>query len=116
MRRAALAVAALLCLAPLGACASEQSGDASCAAVVEADGVSYYGWGGELKQEPELTGRTVDGRVPTCDDGNGVAGGYDLQVAEIEGVPMSVAVHTEQGLYLAEGEEVPEELRALTAE
>ena len=114
MRDVVLPLVVAVCLSPLGACSTGETGSASCAAVVDADGVRYIGWGEEPRRAPDLTGRTVTGRVPSCDDGNGAAESYDLEVAEIEGVPMSVAVHTDQGLYVAEGEEVPEELRALT--
>lgn len=116
MRRAVLALAASLSLATLGACSAGETGSASCASVVDADGVRYLGWGGDLRREPDLTGRTVTGRVPSCDDGNGASEPYDLEVAEIEGVPMSVAVHTEQGIYVAEGEEPPQRLRRLLEE
>jgi hypothetical protein len=116
MRGTAVTLATCLSLTVLGACSSGETGSASCAAIVDAGGVRYLGWGGELDREPDLTGRTLQGRVPSCDDGNGESESYDLEVAEIRGVPMTVAVHSDHGLYVAEGEQVPEELRRLSGE
>ena len=60
-----LALAVVFVGATLVSCSSEEggTGSASCAAVVEYGGHTYFG-GGALKRDPATTGRIVEGTLP----------------------------------------------------
>jgi hypothetical protein len=112
---APLALAAIVALA---GCASEQSpggsaGAASCAAVLDHDGARYVGHG-DLKRDPDTTGRMVDAVVPGCDDTGGLVDpepAEQVRVAELADVPLGTAVLHNGTVYLREGAELPAEAR-----
>lgn len=104
-----LAGSAGACQAP-----SDGGGEASCAAVIELDGHTYWGRGG-LDRIPPTTGEALPAVVPGCDD----SGGQDepvrdesVQVQVLDGVEPRVAVLYHDTLYLREGESLPEETAA----
>jgi hypothetical protein len=67
MRRAAALVLLLLLPGCSGSTDEGVAGSASCAAVIEYDGHTYWGHG-ELTRVPETTGRTETGVRPGCND------------------------------------------------
>ena len=107
MLRPALLGLALLLPAALASCGSGGSAS-SCVAVVEVDGVSYYG-----EDEPEgkvpVTGEVVDAVIPGCNDTGSWRDEPDEEVrAEvIEGVPTDVAVLYADTLHVREGARLP---------
>lgn len=104
----------------LGACTAgdepEVDGDASCAAVLEVDGVRFVGTG-ELRRTPETTGRTVPAVQPGCDDSGGQddAGSADepVEADVLADVAPDVAVLLSGTLYVRDGEPVPTAVRTL---
>src|SRR5262245_45317915 len=67
-----------------------ESPEASCAAILELDGRTYFGHG-ELKTTPPTTERTGIARDSGCDDGGGDPEVRDVVAHELVGVPMSKA-------------------------
>lgn len=89
-------------------------GSASCAALLEIDGVRYLGHG-DLRRRPQTTDRRVEVVVPSCDD----TGGRDEAVPEraasaqeLVGVPVGRAVMMDGALYLRRGTDLPPAARA----
>ena len=87
-----------------------RDGEASCAAVIEYGGHTYFG-GGRLKRDPATTGRIVDGVLPVCDDSGGqdppVGPEETVRVAELEGVPLDTAFLWMGDIYLRRGHRLP---------
>lgn len=101
----------------LGACSPSPTGDgdgggggdASCAAVIEYDGATYWGHG-DLARDPATTGREVDGVMPSCDDTGGrEPAGVDepVRVAELVDVPLETAFLWQGSVFVREGRELP---------
>ena len=107
MLRPALLGVALLLPAALTACGGGESA-ASCVAVVEVDGASYYG-----EDEPDgkvpVTGELVDAVLPGCNDTGSWRDEPDEEVTAevIEGVPPDVAVLYADSLHVREGARLP---------
>lgn len=102
-------------VAALSGCAQSNGwdpagGEASCAALLDYDGHRYAAHE-ELKRTPETTGRTDSGTVPGCDDGNGAALAYDVDVAELVDLPRSRAVLVASALYVRVDRPFPEVAR-----
>jgi hypothetical protein len=107
-----LALAVALAGATLASCSSGErgAGSASCAAVIEYDGHTYWGAGG-LKRDPVTTGRLVEGVLPICDD----SGGQDppevaeeaVRVAELADVPLATGFLWNGSLYLRHRHRLP---------
>ncbi|GAA4715444.1 hypothetical protein GCM10023349_38690 [Nocardioides conyzicola] len=83
--------------------------------MIEYDGATYYG-AGPLRQAPETTGRTMPAVRPSCDD----SGGQDdqdvrdepVQVQELAAVDADVAVIAHDGIYVRDGEDLPDVVRS----
>ncbi|MDN4161953.1 hypothetical protein [Nocardioides abyssi] len=110
-RRTTLGLAAaLVAAAALTACAGAGGdGSASCAAVLEIDGVRYSGYG-DLRRQPETTGRRLDVVVPGCDDTGGQGGAEPDRAAsaeELAGVAADRAVLLDGLLYVRDGSDLP---------
>lgn len=102
-------VLALLAALVLVGCRAGGESEASCVLVVEHDGARYESAPrGTPDREPELTGRTARAVMPGCNDTGGAEEpAEDVEVHEIRGVPMSVAVWVSGDLAVREGEELP---------
>lgn len=84
-----------------------QNPSASCALVVEVDGWTYFGYR-PTERTPPLTGRTIQGVVPACNDTGGSDGEDEaVDVEEIEGVSTDVAVWFAGSLVVRSGAELP---------
>lgn len=85
-------------------------GEASCAAVIEYAGHTYWGRGG-LTRDPATTGRVVPAVMPVCDDSGGqdppTAPEQPVRVAELDGVPLSTAFLWSGTIYARHGRELP---------
>lgn len=93
---------------------ADSGGEASCAAVIVHDGATYAGQGRVLR-DPATTGREVAAVLPGCDD----SGGQDeaeedqqVQVAELEGVPLETAFLWQESIFVREGHELPQAAEA----
>jgi hypothetical protein len=82
-------------------------GDMACAALVDYDGHRYVGHG-DLKRDPETTGRIGSGTTVGCDDGNGAAPDRHVEVTALADVPPRQAVLVEGQLYVRVDQPVPE--------
>lgn len=94
--------------APSGASAADF--DASCASLIEYDGARYAGHG-ELRRDPALTGRTDEGTVASCDDGEGDTGVESAVVEELVDLPLSRAFLSGGTVFLRQDRPFPEEIR-----
>ncbi|MDN4175057.1 hypothetical protein QWY28_18985 [Nocardioides sp. SOB77] len=86
---------------------------AICAATLELDGRTYLGHG-ELRRQPEVTGRRLDGVVPGCDDTPNRGDpepDRSVQAEELADLPAEVAVLLDGSVYVRDGEELPPEVR-----
>jgi hypothetical protein len=117
MRRTLVAaVAAAAAAASLGGCSQDSrvttsGGDAQCAALLEYDGHRYTGHG-ELKRDPDTTGRVESATALGCDDGNGVAPDRQVEAAELADVPVDRALLVQGTLYVRVDRPLPEAARA----
>lgn len=103
----------LALLVPLAACGSPVSvgggGNASCAAVIEYDGHTYWGRG-DLKRDPATTGREVTAVIPACDDTGGqdpAVGDESVRVSELVDVPLATGFLWQDAVYVREGSRLP---------
>ena len=82
--------------------------EALCALHVRYDGAVYEGVR-ETDREPLLTGRTDTAVLPGCNDAGEAVDPPDEEVTveEIEGISMSVAVWSLDGVLVRRGEELP---------
>ncbi|GAB2888224.1 hypothetical protein [Nocardioides pacificus] len=106
-------LAVTLLAAALAGCSGEGPagpGDASCASLLEYDGHEYSGFG-ELRRTPAVTGRVEPGFAPGCDDGNGAAESYDVEVAELADISSDRAVLVNGTVYVRTDLDFPEEIR-----
>jgi hypothetical protein len=78
----------------------------SCAARLDHDGHTYTGYG-ELRRDPETTGRVGSGTLRACREGD--ISTVPVDVAELTGVAMSRAVLVDGTLYVREDLPFPEE-------
>ncbi len=86
---------------------------ASCAAELVLAGRVYRGYG-PLAREPRPGPRLGTANVPTCDDGQGPAGGGQVEVFTLPGINPDVAIFAD-GLWVSAGEAVlPASLRDLS--
>lgn len=85
---------------------SGDTGDTQCAAMVVFDGQRYYGHG-DLMRIPATTGRTDVGRRSSCDDGHGSDPTRDVEVEEIDGIPLSQAFLADGTFYIRDGADFP---------
>lgn len=117
-----LLVGAALCVAGSGAAAGcggsvpdDGGGSASCAAVIEYDGATYWG-AGAPRRTLDTTGRTLPAVLPGCDDSGGQdpnpVGDRPVQVQELAAVDASVAVLYGDGVYVRKGAQLPDSFRA----
>ena len=83
----------------------------SCAALLDFGGHRYTGHG-ELKRDPETTGRTATGTVPGCEDGNGAAPTRQVKVVELADIGMRRAVLVDGTLYVRTDRPFPATARA----
>ncbi|GAA1477200.1 hypothetical protein GCM10009623_16460 [Nocardioides aestuarii] len=100
----------LLAVLVLAGCRVGGESEASCVLVVDYDGARYESAPrGTPDREPELTGRTATGVLPGCNDTGADEDppGEEVEVQEIEGVPMSVAVWVAGDLAVRQGEDLP---------
>ncbi len=101
--RSALALALLVGV--LSSCAGSGS-EASCIAVLEMDGASYYG-----RERPEAdiptTGETVDAVIPGCNDAGQDEPDEEIRVELIRDVPAATAVVFQDDLYVRGGVQLP---------
>jgi hypothetical protein len=88
-----------------------ETGDHSCAALLEYDGHRYVAHG-ELERDPATTGRMDRGVAPGCDDGGGVARDRRVEVAELTDLPRDRAVLVEGSLYVRADRPFPEAAKA----
>ena len=114
--RHCLAAAALVGSSVFSGCQASTGGggEASCAAAVELDGVTYWGTG-ELRRTPGTTGRTLSAVLPGCDDSGGqddVVGDEAVEVEELTGLDPGVAVLFHDSIYVRDGEDLPPAARA----
>ena len=110
LRTTLTALLALLALAGCDAPTDDGRADRDCAAVVEYAGHRYQAHG-ELLRAPATTGRVESATEPSCDDGNGEAGGGSVQVEELAAMPMSRAVLVRGSLYVRSDLPFPEAAR-----
>jgi hypothetical protein len=69
---------------------------------------------GPPDRSPALTGRTATATLPACDDGGGDGQGpEDVQVSQIDGVPLNTAFWWDNTIMLRSGAALPESLDAL---
>ena len=106
MRRSGEWVVVLALLAgALSGCGGGES-DASCIAVLEVGGESYYG-----RDRPEVdipvTGETVDAVIPGCDDAGQDEPDEEIRVELIRDVPAATAVAFQGDLYVRGGVQLP---------
>jgi hypothetical protein len=110
MRLAVAPVAGAIVLAGLSGCSSRDAGSASCAAVLVYDGHTYAGTG-EIKRDPEITGRSMPAVLPGCDDTGGQAETEQdepVRVNELVDVAPSTAVLFQGSIYVRDGRDLPE--------
>jgi hypothetical protein len=84
-------------------------GEAACAAEIQYRGDSYWGHGG-LKVDPPTTGTVVTGVLPDCDDSGGqdtVFPDRDVDVEELEDLPLETAFLWHGDLYVRDGRDLP---------
>jgi predicted small secreted protein len=111
----ALAWALALTCTTLAACSPNDvvgegvGSGASCAAMINYRGHSYWG-GGELRRDPARTGRLVTGAIPGCDDTGGQLpppSPESVQVAELADVPLRTALWWAGTVYVRTGRQLP---------
>lgn len=88
--------------------------EGSCAAALELHGRTYLGHG-DLRRDPEVTGRRLDVLLPGCADSGGQDDPVPERTAEAEElaeVPAEVAVLLHDGVYVREGADLPPAARA----
>ena len=88
-----------------------ETGDLSCAALLEYDGHRYIAHG-ELKRDPATTGRVGSGVAPGCDGGGGATRDRRVEVAELTDLPKDRAVLVEGSVYVRVDQPFPEAARA----
>jgi hypothetical protein len=104
----------VLCLTLTGGCgASSGGGDgaASCAAVIELDGHTYWGRGG-VERIPPTTDRSLPAVLPGCDDSGGQDGAVEEESVEVQvlaDLEPTVAVLFQDTIYVRDGAKLPEE-------
>ena len=116
MRRTLVAVFAAAAAGHLSACSQDSpvttsGGDAGCAALLEYDGHRYAAHG-ELKRDPDTTGRFESATALGCDDGNGEAPDRQVEATELADVPADRALLVEGTLYVRVDRPLPEAARA----
>jgi hypothetical protein len=106
-----LALSLVLACVALSSCSSRVGGGgaASCAAVIEYRGHTYWG-SGPLKRDPATTGRLVAGAIPACDDSGGQQPEEpeeQVEVAELADVPLDTAFTWNGGIFVRDGRDLP---------
>ncbi|MGD9959456.1 DUF6281 family protein [Nocardioides sp.] len=103
------AVTGVLLLAGLSGCSGVGSGAASCAAAIEYDGHTYLGTG-NVRRDPEVTGRSMPAVLPGCDDSGGQSepeGDEAIRVEELADVDSGVSVMFNGSVYVRNGQNLP---------
>lgn len=94
--------------------AAPGAASAQCVLSLAYDGARFESAAGPPDRSPVLTGRTSTASMAGCDDGSGDgAGPEDVQVHEIEGVPVETAFWYQDSIMLREGAASPDSLDAL---
>lgn len=112
-RRAGAVVAASVLCAGLTACGDEVAESSDCAATLVHDGRTYLG-SGDLRREPEVTGRSLPAVLPGCDDIGERSGAEEdapVRAEELVGVDSGTAVLVDGSLYVREGRDLPAHAR-----
>lgn len=91
----------------LSSCAGGES-DASCIAVLEIDGATYYGRDSRKLDIP-TTGEMTDAVVPGCQDSGQEEPGEEIRVDLIRDVPAATAVVLDDEIYVRGGVQLPED-------
>lgn len=89
----------------LSSCAGGES-DASCIAVLEIDGASYYGRDSRDLEIP-TTGEMVDAVIPGCQDSGQEEPGEEIRAELIRDVPAATAVVLDDEIYVRGGGQLP---------
>lgn len=115
MRLVGTVVAGPMFLAGLSACSSGAgTGSASCAAVIVYDGHTYLG-SGDIKRDPEVTGRSMPAVLPGCDDSGGQSEAekdQSVRVEELADVPADTAVFFHGSIYIRDGRDLPKQTQS----
>lgn len=109
LRRRAVMIAAALIVVTVGVSwwasglGDDDNSDASCASKMTFDGRGYVAHGEGLRT-PRPGDMLGSGSTSACADGNGTAGGGDLEVFQVPGIEPRIAVFARDHLWLSEDE------------
>jgi hypothetical protein len=109
MRLAVTVVAGTMLFAGLSGCSGGDAGSASCASVIVYDGHTYFGRG-DIKRDPEVTGRSMPAVLPVCDDSGGQSeteADAHVRVEELADVAPGTAVFWDGSIFIRDGRVLP---------